>query len=259
MLRPEPRAFVLDVLPDARAAQEVVLDASQRLLGGAEDQRALALHAPQQGVAHLVGELGVRELGVLGQERLEVERLPRAQQRVPVVEEELQQNAHAPGPLHASRRRRRPARAAPGAGAWSTRRSAAPGRWAARSVPLVLDERADEIGVHLLAATLGAAEARRPPQEEQRAELALQHFGERLLLGDLAAQAQTALALPERLEDPQAQIVHEPHQREPEALHEEVEAEEVQQARASALRRRRRPCAPRRGLPRSSARRPGYG
>jgi hypothetical protein len=92
--------LVLDVLANARAAQEVVLDAAERLLGGPEDQRALALHAPQQGVAHLVGELRVGELGVLGQERLEIERLPRAQQRVPVVEEELQQHAHAPRPLH---------------------------------------------------------------------------------------------------------------------------------------------------------------
>jgi hypothetical protein len=68
--------LVLDVLANARAAQEVVLDAAERLLGGPEDQRALALHAPQQGVAHLVGELRVGELGVLGQERLQVRTAP---------------------------------------------------------------------------------------------------------------------------------------------------------------------------------------
>ncbi|MCZ7686378.1 MAG: hypothetical protein M5U28_49490 [Sandaracinaceae bacterium] len=68
----------------------------------------------------------------------------------------------------------------------------------------------------------------RAAQEEQGALLLVQHLGEGLLLRDLRLAPQAPLAAAEGLEDPEAEVVDEAHQREAEALEQVVEAEEVE-------------------------------
>src|SRR5690606_39044645 len=58
----------LDVLAHARAAEELLLDAAGGLLGGPDDDRALALDTAEQGEGHAIGDLGVALLLVFADE-----------------------------------------------------------------------------------------------------------------------------------------------------------------------------------------------
>jgi hypothetical protein len=73
-----------------------------------------------------------------------------------------------------------------------------------------------------------APELGRPTQEEECAvpiaHGALECFG----LGELPAQAESPFAFAERFENPEPEVVHEPDQRQPELLEQEVEAQEVE-------------------------------
>ncbi|MEM7679045.1 MAG: hypothetical protein AAF449_23965, partial [Myxococcota bacterium] len=91
--------FRFDFRSHARAAQQLFFDPPRRFLRGADHQPSFALDDAQEGEAHLVRQLAVREILVLRDEGLEVEGLAATQPGVAVVEEELKETPHRAGPL----------------------------------------------------------------------------------------------------------------------------------------------------------------
>ena len=134
----------------------------------------------------------------------------------------------APGPATRSGRRGdRGASASCSGAAWSTRRSAGTSRIGRSSL------RCCSTSVRMRSrrarCPVGRSPRRgRPAQEEQGALVVVEDLRERLFLGDLRPSAQASLAAAEGLEDPEAEIVDEADERQPEALEQVVEAEEVE-------------------------------
>ncbi|MEZ4249014.1 MAG: hypothetical protein R3B99_12320 [Polyangiales bacterium] len=220
--------FFDDVLANPRRSQQLVLDARRRLLRRPEHQRPLALDATQQRVADFVGGFGVREVLVVLQERLQIEGLARTQQRVAVVEEELEEDANAAGPLDRSEEE---VDQPPFVFGGELRPDEGLRDQEDRLLEpsLRLDQRSNQVLLERLAFSRPASELRRTPQEEQGGEPLRDHVRERLLLGDLPLEPEPTLAPSEGLEDPQPQVVDETNERKPEALQQEIEAEEVEE------------------------------
>src|SRR5690606_38030690 len=121
------------------------------------------------------------------------------EQRVAVVEQELEEDAHAPGPLDRAEEEIDDPSAVLG-------RELRPDEGLRHQqdrfveAALRLDQRANQIFLERFAFARGATEAGRAPQEEQRGEPLRHDVAERLLFRDLALEAQTSLAATEGLE-----------------------------------------------------------
>ena len=141
------------------------MDASGRLFHRTDDHGPVALHSPEQGVANLVGRFGVRQLGVLFEEDVQVERLTRTQLRVAVVQQELTEHTHPARPLHRSEQEIEEARAR-GTGLLASDESLRDQKDRLRVGSLFCDERFNQIDFEFTATARLAAEFRWPSKEE---------------------------------------------------------------------------------------------